>query len=191
VVAFPWPETQPDASQWPDFEDRPFPDTFDNMLHREPEDTTALDRIVNRMREDQLLDALAASASYQPSQVPDTPIESVPVQVVADGVDHTYHQHIGGRFIDTRTGVGGASSPRGSRVVLPNVAAASGGTPTTTSTISLPRKVFVSAAIVNDRRCFHVRRDCRSFNPTYDIKEATLCKVCLAEVRVGDIDMLP
>ena len=183
-MAFPWPETQPAASQWPPgfCEDRPFPDTVDNMLHREPEDTTALDRIVNRWRE---------VSTHLPSQVPDTPIESVPVHVVADGVDYTYHQHIGGRFIDTRTGVGGASSPRGSRAVLPNVAAASAATPATTPTISLPRKVFMSAAIVHDRQCFHVRRDCRNAPTKYDIKEATLCKVCLAEVRVGDIDMLP
>jgi len=203
------------------------------------------------------------------------------MSVVADGVDYTNYEHVDGRFADMSTGRGGASSPRGSRVVLTNLApsadflasfdeladyraylstthhyqklmepfdnvvdctnhvwvpvdtkgggprmayldarsldymkfpglwnepphtggsttnyresmrdTASASTPATTPTVTFPQKVFVSAAIVYDPRCYHVRRGCRNAPTKYDIKEATLCKACLADVGFGEVEML-
>jgi hypothetical protein len=67
---------------------------------------------------------------------------------------------------------------------------ASASTPATTPPVTFPRKIFVSAAIVHDPRCYHVRRGCRNAPTKYDIKEATLCKACLADVGVGEVEML-
>jgi hypothetical protein len=62
--------------------------------------------------------------------------------------------------------------------------------PATTPTVSFPQQVFVSAAIAYDSRCYHVRRSCRNAPRAPNLKEAALCKVCLSEVGIGDVQML-
>jgi hypothetical protein len=222
VVAFPWPETQPAASQWPPVfvEDRPFPDTVDNMIHSEPSfdgfpnppnwDTAALEEVARR----------AAVPTPDINYIPNwdtasleeiarrvaVPTPEPPVQFVADGVDYTYYEHVDGRFIDTRTGLGGAPSPRGSYtrvpdisvqphqageyVMGPNVASASAAAPTTNNTVSFPQEILISAAVAYDSRSYHVSRSCRNLPKPHNLKTAALCKVCLAEVGTDEVQML-
>jgi hypothetical protein len=222
VVAFPWPETQPAASQWPsDFvEDRPFPDTVDNVIHSEPGfdgfpippnwETAALDEVARRAA------VPTPDINYIPNWDTATleeiarrvavPTPETPVRFVADGVDYTYYEHVDGRFIDTRTGLGGAPSPRGSYTTLPdisvhphqagsfgvptNVASASAAAPTTNNTVSFPQEILVSAAIAYDSRSYHVSRSCRNLPKSHNLKTAALCKVCLAEVGIEEVPML-
>jgi hypothetical protein len=129
-----------------------------------------------------------------------------PVRFVADGVDYTYYEHVDGRFIDTRTGLGGAPSPRGSYARLPdisahphqagsfgvqtNVASASATAPTTNNTVSFPQEILVSAAIAYDSRSYHLSRSCRNLPHSHNLKTAALCKVCLAEVGIEEVPML-